>query len=73
MRCRVCGGVLEARVTDLPFKVGDTSIVIVRSLPVFQCRQCGDTELDSAAMSRVDDLLARVDRSAELEVVRYAA
>ncbi len=73
MGCRVCAGLLEARVTDLPFKLGDTSIVIVRSLPVLQCRQCGDTELDDTAMSRVDALLDGVDRSAELEVIRYAA
>jgi hypothetical protein len=50
-----------------------TSIVIVRSLPVLQCRQCGDAELENVAMSRVDRLLAAVDRSAELEVVRCAA
>ena len=61
------------RVTDLPFKVGDTSIVIVRALPVLQCRQCGETELQNVAMIRVDRLLAAVDRSAELEVIRYAA
>lgn len=73
MRCRVCAGSLEARVTDLQFKVCDTSIVIVRSLPVLQCRQCGETELDDVAMSRVDEFLARVDTSAELEVFRYAA
>jgi len=73
MKCRICGGAMEERVTDLPFKIGDTSIVIVRSLPVFQCRQCGETELESVAMSQVDRLLAAVDRSAELEVVRYAA
>ncbi len=70
MRCRVCGGRLEARVTDMPFRIGDTAIVIVRSLPVFQCGQCGDTELDSTAMARVDNLLAQVDRSSEPEVVR---
>jgi YgiT-type zinc finger domain-containing protein len=64
---------MEERVTDLPFKIGDTSIVIVRALPVLQCRQCGETELENAAMARVDRLLAAVDRSAELEVVRYAA
>ena len=73
MKCRICGGAMEERVTDLPFKIGDTSIVIVRSLPVLQCRQCGEAELDNVAMSRVDRLLAAVDRSAELEVVRYAA
>jgi YgiT-type zinc finger domain-containing protein len=64
---------MEERVTDLPFKIGDASIVIVRSLPVLQCRQCGETELRGAEMARVDRLLAAVDRSSELEVVRYAA
>jgi YgiT-type zinc finger domain-containing protein len=72
MRCRVCGGNLESRITDLPFKVGDFSIVILRSLPVLQCRQCGETELEQATMSRVDQVLAAVDTSAELEVIRYA-
>lgn len=67
MRCRICGGLLESRVTDLPFKIGDSSIVILRSLPVLQ----GDTELEQATMSRVDQLLAAVDGSAELEVIRY--
>jgi YgiT-type zinc finger domain-containing protein len=73
MRCRICGGLLEARVTDLPFKIGDSSIVILRALPVLQCRQCGETELEHVTMSRVDELLSAVDRSAELEVIRYAA
>ena len=34
---------MQERVTDLPFKIGDTSIVIVRALPGLQCRQCGET------------------------------
>lgn len=73
MRCRICGGLLEPRVTDLPFKTGDSSIVILRSLPVLQCGQCGDSELEQATMVRVEQLLAAVDGSAELEVIRYAA
>jgi YgiT-type zinc finger domain-containing protein len=73
MKCRVCTGNMEERVTDLPFKVGDASIVIVRSLPVLQCRHCGETELRDVEMAQVDRLLATVDRSSELEVVRYAA
>ena len=73
MRCRICGGLLEHRVTDLPFKIGDSAIVILKALPVLQCRQCGDTELEHATMARVDELLGAVDKSAELEVIRYAA
>ena len=73
MKCRVCGGALVQRVTDLPFKIGDSSIVILKDLPVLQCRQCGDIELENAVMSRVEQVLGTVDRSAELEIIRYAA
>lgn len=73
MRCRVCGGLLEKRVTDLPFKIRDSSIVILKALPVLQCRQCGEVELEQATMVRVEELLAGVDRSSELEVIRFAA
>lgn len=52
MKCRLCSGQLEPRITDLPFKIGDTSIVIVRAMPVLQCRQCGETELEDSAMRR---------------------
>ncbi len=64
---------MEVRTTDLPFKLSDTSIVIVKGLPVFQCRQCHDIELDHPVMERVEQMLDSVDRSAELEVLRYAA
>ena len=73
MKCRVCGGAMDERMTDLPFKIGDTAIVIVRALPVSQCRQCGETELENIAIAMADGLPAGVARSAELEVVRYAA
>jgi YgiT-type zinc finger domain-containing protein len=73
MRCRICGGLLENRITDLPFKLGDTSIVIVKGLPVLECLQCHETELEQAVMERVEKLLDSVDRAAELEVLSYAA
>jgi YgiT-type zinc finger domain-containing protein len=73
MKCRVCAGALEPRVTDLPFKIGDSSIVILKDLPVLQCRQCGDIELENSVMSKVEQVLGTVDRSAELEIIRYAA
>ena len=63
MRCRVCGGLLEHRVTDLPFKIGDSAIVILKALPVLQCRQCGDTELVHSTMTRIDELFGAVDKS----------
>ncbi len=59
MRCRVCGGTILSKVTDLPFKTGDTSIVIFKALPVLQCAECGETELEQGTMSRVEEGLAR--------------
>jgi len=73
MRCTVCGGELRTTKTDLPFKVSDTAIVILKSLPVVQCVKCPEYLIDDAVLRRVDEILARVDGGTELEIIRYAA
>ena len=73
MKCRTCGTKMRRRVTDLPFKVSESSIVIVKRLPVVQCVSCNDLVLLDSVMARVEKILRDVDRSAELEVVQYAA
>ncbi|MBI2863763.1 MAG: YgiT-type zinc finger protein [Chloroflexi bacterium] len=73
MRCTNCGGELKATRTDLPFKVRETGIVILKSLPVRQCENCSEYLIDDAVLRRVDEILAMVDREAELEIIRYAA
>jgi hypothetical protein len=59
--------------TDLPFKLGETSIVIVKSLPVLACENCPEYLIEDEVLRQVDKILARVDRSTELEVTRFAA
>ncbi len=73
MKCLVCGTRLRGATTDLPFKVSDRTIVIVKSLPILQCDGCPEYLLDDAVMTRVDELLSKVDRSIELEIVPFAA
>jgi YgiT-type zinc finger domain-containing protein len=73
MRCRVCGGALRPTRTDLPFKVSDRTIVIVKDLPVFQCERCSEYSMDDPTFARVEQLLARTDKAAELEIVPFAA
>ena len=73
MRCTVCGGQMAATVTDVPFKVRDTGIVIIKGLPVFACGSCSAYLIADDIMGRVDQILARVDSAAELEIVRFAA
>jgi YgiT-type zinc finger domain-containing protein len=73
MKCRVCGSQMSSVVTDLPFKVSDATIVILKGLPALQCERCSEYVLEDAVMARVDELLVRVDSAAELEVIKYAA
>ncbi len=73
MRCTVCGAELTATRTDLPFKVRETSIVILKNLPVMQCGNCPEYLIADGVLSRVDEILARVDSGAEVEIIRYAA
>jgi len=73
MKCTVCGAKLTAAKTDLPFKVSETSIVILKSLPVLQCSNCPEYLIEDGVLRRVDDILARVDNEAEVEIIRYAA
>jgi YgiT-type zinc finger domain-containing protein len=73
LRCHVCGSTLVPVVTDLPFKLSETTIVIVKALPVLQCEGCSEYALEDQVMERVDAILERADPSVELEIIRYAA
>ena len=73
MKCGVCGSKLRHLITDLPFKVSETSIVILKGLPVLQCDNCREYLLDDLVMGRVEEILQKADAEAELEIIRYAA
>ena len=73
MKCGVCGGKLEMTTTDLPFKTGERTIVILKDLPVRQCDRCSEYSIDDATFKRVEAILAQVDSNAELEIIRFAA
>lgn len=73
MNCCVCGSQLRAEVTDLPFKLSERTIVVIKELPVLQCANCTEYSLEDSVMAAVDTILEKVDEAAELQVVRYAA
>jgi YgiT-type zinc finger domain-containing protein len=73
MKCHVCGSNLNPLITDLPFKVSEASIVILKGLPVLQCDNCIEYLLEDAVMRRTEEILQKADNSAELEIIRYAA
>jgi YgiT-type zinc finger domain-containing protein len=59
--------------TDLPFKVRERTIVILKQLPVMQCDRCSEYSIRDSIFSRVEDLLRKSDTSAELEIIPFAA
>jgi YgiT-type zinc finger domain-containing protein len=73
MKCSVCGGELETLKTDLPFKINEETIIIVKGLPVYQCSRCPEYLIDDHVLQRVDEILGKVEGSTELEIVRFAA
>jgi YgiT-type zinc finger domain-containing protein len=64
---------MEAVVTNLPFKVKESTIIIVKDLPVLQCKNCNEYSLEDVVMEQVDKILEGADTAAELEVIKYAA
>ena len=73
MKCAVCGTDMGSTTSDLPFKLSERTIVILKGLPVFQCGNCAQYLIEDAVLARVDEILATVDGAAELEIIRYAA
>jgi len=73
MKCRVCGSKMSPLTTDLPFKVSEATIVILKGLPVLQCDNCSEYLIDDSVMSRMEEILQHVDTAAELEIVHFAA
>ena len=73
MKCHLCGSKLSSLNTNLPFKISDSTIVILKGLPVFQCENCNEYLIQDHVMSRVEEILEKVSVDAELEIIRYAA
>jgi YgiT-type zinc finger domain-containing protein len=60
------------KITDVPFKTNDSTIIIVKQVPIFQCTICSEYSLEDTAMEKVDEILFSVDEDAELEIRKFA-
>lgn len=70
--CHNCGGKLDNIITNLPFKIKNDSIVIIKDLPLLQCQNCFEYIIEDKIMEKVDKILNKIDETAELEVLSYA-
>jgi hypothetical protein len=53
--------------------VDQEAIVILKELPVLQCKNCNEYLLEDDIMERVDQMLEKADYTAELEIIKFAA
>lgn len=73
MKCRGCGSALRRSITDLPFKVSDRTLVILKELPVEQCEACSEYLIEDGVFAKFEASLSGVDASAELDIIPFAA
>ena len=73
MKCTCCGAPMDARYTDLPFKLGDTTIIVIRAVPVLACRGCPEYLVSDGDMRRIEQLLERRAMDEQLAVIQFAA
>ena len=73
MKCTVCGARLIPVSSDLPLKTSEQTIVIIKGLPVLQCENCVHYLIEDSVWARIEEILASVVHSAELEIIRFAA
>jgi len=69
----ICWCDMLAENSDMPFKVTQHKVVILKDLPVLQCHGCGEFLLDDQVMTKVEEMLKTSTPEAELDVLRYAA
>ena len=73
MKCHVCGSGLIPTISDLPFRISPTTIVVVKRLPIQECTNCMEFSIEDSVMEAIESLLEQTDESTELAVIPYAA
>ena len=73
MKCHVCGGRLKPSVSDFPFRLSTTTIVVIKQLPTLECADCSELSIEDPVMEKVESLLEHTDAATELVVITYPA
>ncbi|MBS3759136.1 MAG: YgiT-type zinc finger protein [Desulfobacterales bacterium] len=64
---------MEKIQTDLPFKLDDHKILVMKDVPVEQCNSCGESLIPDPVMEVLDNVIESTDKAVEIEIRRYAA
>lgn len=62
MRCPSCRGEMVEGKTNLPFELGKDRVVVVKDVPAWVCKQCGDFFVEIGVARKVEDIVATAER-----------
>jgi len=73
MKCFICKGSLEDKLTTFMVDV-DNSIIIVKNVPSQVCSQCGETSYTDGVASQLEQIVIEAGKAlAEITVIKYPA
>ena len=73
MKCHVCGDRLISTISDLPFRISPTTIVVVKRLPILECTNCMEFSIEDSVMATIESMLEQTDETTELAVIPYVS
>ncbi len=71
MKCHVCGASMTRVVSDLPFRVNRSVMIILRDLPLLDCSECGAYAFEERVMERVREIVQKLRSPSHLDAVLY--
>jgi len=73
MKCHVCGTSMTRGVSDLPFRVNRSVMIILKDLPLLEYSDCGAYAFEERVMERVHEIVQSLKTPSHLDAVLYAA
>ncbi|MEE4355994.1 MAG: YgiT-type zinc finger protein [Desulfococcaceae bacterium] len=66
--------IMEEQITDLPFKLDVTKILIIKQVPALICESCGEIMLSDTVMEECDKIIDKINSiNSEITVLPFAA
>lgn len=72
MKCHVCETPMTRVVSDLPFRVDRSVMIILKDLPLLECSECGAYALEETVMERVHEIVQKLRSPSHLDAVLFA-
>jgi len=72
MKCPLCKGEMVKGRTNLPYEMGEEEILVVKGVPAWVCRQCGESFVEIEVVRRVEKIVGTAEKDGvTLGFIRY--